>query len=73
MEVFANSKAISVQLPLDPQFVTTLSDPSIGGMLYDRMRNLYHIALTISPLYALMPRRFNREGHSRHVLLAVRG
>jgi hypothetical protein len=68
---YPNSKAIDAKLPLHPQFVTTLLDPSIGGTLYERMRNLYHLSLAISPLFALLPRRFHHESHSRHILLAV--
>jgi hypothetical protein len=66
-----NSQAIAVQLPLDPQFITTLLDPHVGGTLYERMRNLYHISIAISPLFALQPRRFHHENHGRHLLLAV--
>lgn len=67
-----NRQALEVNLPLDPGFVATLSDPKIGGLLYDRMRNLYHISITISPIFALTSRKFNNESHARQYLLAVR-
>jgi hypothetical protein len=63
--------ALDARLPLSPQFVTALSEPKVGGVLYDRMRNLFHISLAISPLFALTSRRFNNESHGRHMYLAV--
>jgi hypothetical protein len=60
-----------VDLPLQDWFVTSLKTKTFGGLMYDRMRNLFHLALTLSLIIALLLRRFNHESHSRPSLMAV--
>jgi hypothetical protein len=69
---FMDRKSKAADLDLHPDFVVTLEDPQVGGVLYERLRNLYHISLTITPLYVLTARQFNNESHGHHHLLAVR-
>jgi hypothetical protein len=65
------SRSEATNLPLHPQFLRWLSEKHLGVQIYEHMRNLFHIVLSISPLLVLQPRKFNHETHARHNLIAV--
>jgi hypothetical protein len=54
-------------LPLREGFVQELQK----GKVYDRMKNIFHIAASVTPLVALLPNRFQNFSAKRYHFIAV--
>jgi hypothetical protein len=58
-------------IPLEPTFVSELRNESVGGKIYSHMRALFHLAVSISPLYMLFPTQFGSATIGREQMMGV--
>jgi hypothetical protein len=58
-------------MPLEESFISQLNDKAIGGKIYVQMRVLFHLATSISPVFALLPIQFGSGNMGRDQMIAV--
>jgi hypothetical protein len=58
-------------MPLGADMVDLLQDTDSAKAILLRMVNVFHLAISISPIIALLPRQFNNEQIRRDRLITV--
>jgi hypothetical protein len=68
---FLQSTAESVGIPLEENFINQMHDKNIGGKIYAHMRALFHLSVSISPLYMTFPNSFSNAAIGREQMMSV--
>jgi hypothetical protein len=58
-------------MPIDDNMASLLANTRSAKAMLWRMINLFHLAVSISPILALLPRQFNNEMIRRDHLITV--